>query len=132
MSDTPIENRYPWLAMGDALPTLPEYPTERDFAKAYGTMVVVYQAQRKEIAKVMEDYVADRRAHAEERKETLEILRTIKGQYHDSGLMPRWAKVHTMVLVMQTIAIVWLLFSVIEEQRGQASHQRDEHGAVER
>jgi hypothetical protein len=132
MADTPIENRYPWLAMGDVLPVLPEQPTERDFAKAYGTMVVVYQAQRKEIAKVMEDYVADRRAHADERRETLEVLRTIKAQHHANGLMPRWAKVHTLVLVAQTIAIVWLLFSVIEGQRGSVSHQRDEHGDMGR
>jgi len=110
MADTPIEDRYPWVAFGDDRPQLPENPTERDFAKAWATMVMVYQAQRTEIAKVME-------AHRDERREILDVLRSIKQHQTGPYPMPVWAKLHSVALAAQTVAIVWLLISLLNEQK---------------
>jgi hypothetical protein len=103
MAVTPIENRYPWLAIGDERPWLPENPTERDFAKAYATMLMVYQAQRKHIERVMEEY-------RDERKEILIVLRDIRKFQALAVPMPFWGKVHSVVIAAQTAAIFWLLF----------------------
>ena len=62
VNDTPIETRYPWTTppelMGDALP---DKPTDRDFAKHYGTALTVYQHQRRETIDILKDI----RAHME-------------------------------------------------------------------
>jgi hypothetical protein len=102
MPVTPIENRYPWLAIGDEKPWLPENPTERDFAKAYATMLMVYQAQRKHIEHVMEEY-------RDERKEILVVLKAISRHQTLAVPMPFWGKAHSVAIAIQTGAIVWLL-----------------------
>jgi hypothetical protein len=105
MPDTPIENRFPWLLLGAEGPKLPENPTRDDFAKAYADMLMVYQAQRQEIVRAME-------AHREERREVLEILKTIRRQQTGPMPMPTWAKVHSVVLVAQALTIGWLFLAV--------------------
>lgn len=110
MADTPIESKYPWIVFGDERPQLPENPTERDFAKAWATMVMVYQAQRSEISKVME-------AHRDERREILDVLKSIKQHQTVPYPMPRWAKLHSIAIAAQTVAIVWLLLSMLGEQK---------------
>lgn len=104
MNDTPVDVRYPWLKVGDDSPRLPENPTERDFAKAYATMVIVYQLQRDELAKTL-------RENDEERREILGVVRAIQKQSMNLP-MPTWAKIHSVMLVFYGAAIVWLLLSV--------------------
>lgn len=110
MADTPIENRYPWLSVDENGPKLPENPKPEDFARAYGTMLMVYQSQRSGIVQVME-------LHREERREVLEVLKTIR--LHQTGplAMPWWAKLHSLALFVQAVAIAWLLYAVLAEQR---------------
>jgi hypothetical protein len=110
MVDTPIENRYPWLKMADVKPDLPENPTERDFAKAYATIVMVYQAQREQIYKIMKD-------HQDERMEILSILRTISTHQTQASPMPTWAKIHSGVMLVQAVAIGWLIYVTIIHQQ---------------
>ena len=105
MPDTPIENRFPWLALGAEGPKLPANPTRDDFAKAYADMLMVYQAQRQEIVRAME-------AHREERREVLDILRTIKQQQTGTLPMPTWAKIHSGALVALFVSTLWLLLTV--------------------
>lgn len=103
-ADTPIENRYPWLTVGDEEgPQLPDNPTERDLAKAYATMLMVYQAQRREIVKAME-------AHRDERREVMVLLKTISSHQTHAAPMPLWGKIHSIAIAAQTASIVWLLF----------------------
>jgi hypothetical protein len=109
-TDTPIENRYPWLAVGEEEgPKLPDNPTERDLAKAYATMLMVYQSQRKEIVKAME-------AHRDERREVLALLKTISTHQTHSSPMPMWAKIHSGVMLLQAAAIVWLTYVLTNHQ----------------
>lgn len=110
MPDTPIENRFPWLAIGAEVPELPENPTGQDFARAYANMLMVYQAQRQEIVRAME-------AHREERREVIDILKTIRKEQTGPMPMPAWAKVHTGAILAQALAIGWLIVEVLAEQR---------------
>ena len=90
--DTPIETRYPWTTppeqMGDVLP---EKPTDRDFAKHYGTALTVYQHQRKETIDVLKDI----RSHMEKNARTA----------------PRDWVLYVM-MVLHTIAIVFIAWRV--------------------
>lgn len=110
MADTPIENRYPWLKVGDVRPDLPPDPTVKDFAKAYATMAMVYQAQRDRTIELL-------KAHDEERREVLDVLRTIRNRQTERLPMPMWAKVHSGVLIVQAVVLVWFYFSILGQQR---------------
>jgi hypothetical protein len=112
MDDTPIDVRYPWLKAGENNPNLPENPTDRDFAKAYATMVIVYQLQRDELAKSLKN-------NDEERREVLDLLKVMRKQSLNLP-MPGWAKVHSVVLAVLTFATVWLL--LFAHQRLLAEH----------
>lgn len=108
MSDTPIETRYPWLKVGDIRPDLPENPTVSDFAKAYATIAMVYQAQRNGIEKILD-------RHALERSETLIALRAIE-KHQGPVPMPWWVKANSFALIVEAATIAWLIFCMNSQQ----------------
>jgi hypothetical protein len=109
--DTPIETRYPWLKMGgDVRDLLPEDPQPRDFAKAYATILIVYQAQRERTIEELE-------RHRKERRETLDVLKTISKQQTVASPMPFWAKAHSAIILIEAAAIVWMMMTMVAQER---------------
>lgn len=96
---TPVETRYPWTTppeeMGDALP---ENPTDRDFAKHYGTALTLYQQQRRETIR--------------QRQETIDVLKDIRQHMENGYPMPTWAKVHTAALVVLVFSVMYLFYAI--------------------
>jgi hypothetical protein len=83
-TDTPtsIEAKFPWLKPVEAIRAeMPEHPTSDDYAKFYGSVLVVYQQQRAEFLRYMTKPPTP---------------------------MPLWAKFHSVALVVQAIAIAEL------------------------